>query len=137
MHPGKDFSIKVSAQPDQIALIRERVGERARELGADRRVVDDLRTVVSEACNNVVLHAYPERARERPLEILLHQEQDGLQLIVRDRGQGLRPSHDDNSGGLRMGLLLVGAISSHFQLRSRRGKGTELALSIPLQADSA
>jgi anti-sigma regulatory factor (Ser/Thr protein kinase) len=132
MQPGRDLSIKVSAQPDKIALIREAVGRRAGELGANRRVVDDLRTVVSEACNNVVLHAYPEDSGERPLEVLLRQKQDELQLIVRDEGEGLRPSHGDRMPGLRMGLLLVGAISSCFQLRSRQGRGTELVLRIPL-----
>jgi anti-sigma regulatory factor (Ser/Thr protein kinase) len=137
MQPGRDLSIKVSAQPDKIAPIREAVGEHARELGADRRTVDDLRTVVSEACNNVVLHAYPEDAGDRPLEVLLRQKQDELQLVVRDEGGGLQPSHSARPPGLRMGLLLVGAISSCFQLRSRQGGGTELVLRIPLHPSSA
>lgn len=133
----RNLLIRLPAQPDNVAVIREAVGKRAQILGADRRVVDDLRTVVSEACNNVVLHAYPEDARERPLEVTLRQEDDGLRLIVRDEGLGIQPPPTDKPLGLRMGLLLVGAISSCFQLRSRRGQGTELALRIPLQGGSA
>ena len=56
-----DLLIQVDAHAENIALVREAVGNRARELGANRAVVDDLRTVVSESCNNVVLHVYPRR----------------------------------------------------------------------------
>lgn len=133
MGSDEDLSIRVAARPQNVARVREAVGERARELGADRELVDDLRTVVSEACNNVVLHAYPEDAEERPLEVVLSREPDGFQLVVRDEGGGMRPSPGSRPLGLRMGLLLVGAISSCFQLRSRRGGGTELALRVPLQ----
>jgi serine/threonine-protein kinase RsbW len=128
-----DLLIRLPAQPDNLAVIRAAVGERARELGASRRVVDDLRTVVSEACTNVVLHAYPEEAVERPLEVSLHQEEGALWLVVRDEGEGVQSAGGGRPPGLRMGLLLAGAISSCFQLQSRRGKGTELTLQIPLQ----
>jgi len=131
---GRDLLIRLPAQPDNIAVIRAAVGERARELGANRRVVDDLRTVVSEACTNVVLHAYPEEVRQRPLEVSLRREEGGLRLVVRDEGEGVQASGGNRPPGLRMGLLLAGAISSCFQLRSRRGRGTELTLQIPLQA---
>jgi anti-sigma regulatory factor (Ser/Thr protein kinase) len=128
-----DLSIKVDADAENIALVREAVGKRARELGANRAVVDDLRTVVSEACNNVVLHAYPEDVPRRPLEVHLSAREGDLQLIVRDEGEGIQAPSGERPFGMRMGLLLVGAISSCFHLRSRRGKGTELLLRVPLQ----
>jgi serine/threonine-protein kinase RsbW len=136
INSGEDLSIKVPADPAAVAGIRREVSERAKTLGADHRVVDDLRTAVSEACNNVVLHAYPDDARDRPLEVVLHGEDDELLLIVRDAGQGIQPPRSGRPLGLRMGLLLVGAISSCFQLRSRRGGGTELVLRMPLEGSS-
>lgn len=134
MDTGGDLLIRLPALPDNIAVIRAAVGKRAQELGANRRVVDDLRTVVSEACTNVVLHAYPDEAEERPLEVSLRPGADALQLVVRDEGEGVQSTGGDRPPGLRMGLLLAGAISSCLQLRSRRGRGTELTLQIPLQA---
>lgn len=128
-----ELSIKVDAHAENIALVREAVGKRALELGANRAGVDDLRTVVSEACNNVVLHAYPEGAPRCPLEVNLSAMEGELQLVVRDRGKGIQASGGDQPAGMRMGLLLVGAISSCFHLRSRRGKGTELLLRVPLR----
>jgi serine/threonine-protein kinase RsbW len=130
-----DLLIQVDAHAANVALVREAVGNRAHELGANRAVVDDLRTVVSEACNNVVLHAYPEGALRRPLEINLSAREGDLQLVVRDRGEGIQAPAGGRPAGMRMGLLLVGAISSCFHLRSRRGKGTELLLRVPLQTD--
>jgi serine/threonine-protein kinase RsbW len=122
------------AQPDNVAVIREAVAKRARELGLARQAVDDLKTVVSEACANVVLHAYPNEPEERPLEVNLDRHKDGLKLTVRDKGCGIQPTRSERARGLRMGLLLIGALSSCFQLRSRRGGGTELTLLIPLAA---
>jgi len=134
---GSDLLITLPAQPDSIAAIRAAVGERAEALGADRQAVGDLKTVVSEACTNVVLHAYPKDAPKRPIVIGLGRRGDDLQLSVCDEGAGLRPPHGNRPLGLRMGLLLVGAIASCFQLRSERDGGTELTLRLPLQSDSA
>jgi len=131
---GTDLSIALPAQPESVAVVREAVAERARELGLDRQVVDDLRTVVSEACANVVLHAYPDEREERPLIVDLARREDGLRLTVRDKGCGIQPAGSERARGLRMGLLLIGALSSCFQLRSRRGGGTELTLLIPFAA---
>jgi serine/threonine-protein kinase RsbW len=132
---GRDLLIALPAQPGSVAVIRQAVAERAHELGLDRQVVDDLRTVVSEACANVVLHAYPDEPEERPLEVDLARLEDGLRLTVRDKGCGIQPTTGSGEArGLRMGLLLIGALSSCFQLRSRRGGGTELTLLIPLAA---
>jgi len=131
---GTDLSIALPAQPDNVSVIREAVAERARELGLDHQVVDDLKTVVSEACANVVLHAYPDEPEERPLEVDLDRRKDGLKLTVRDQGCGIQPARNGRARGLRMGLLLIGALSSCFQLRSRRDGGTELTLLIPLAA---
>jgi anti-sigma regulatory factor (Ser/Thr protein kinase) len=119
-----------------VAVIRHAVAERADELGLDRQVVDDLRTIVSEACANVVLHAYPDEPEERPLEVDLACREDGLRLTVRDKGCGIQPAGSGGRArGMRMGFLLIGALSSCFQLRSRRGGGTELTLLIPLAAN--
>jgi serine/threonine-protein kinase RsbW len=131
------LSIDLPATAANVALIREKVADRAGALGLDRRVVEDLTTVVSEACANVVLHAYAEDEEERPLQVTLSGEGDSLRVTVRDRGQGIQPPQGDRPLGLRMGLLLVGAVSSCFELRSRRGRGTELTLLIPLAAGSA
>jgi anti-sigma regulatory factor (Ser/Thr protein kinase) len=98
------------------------------------RGIEDLKTVISEACANVVLHAYPSDADERPLEVELAREGDALEAIVRDRGQGIQPYAEAKPPGLRLGLLLIGAMASCFQLRSAHDRGTELLVRFPLPA---
>ena len=127
---GEDLSISLPALPENVALVRQAVAEHAGKLGVELRVIEDLKTVASEACANVVLHAYPKDAEKGPLEVDLSLEDDGLQLTVRDQGQGIQPPRGGRPLGMRMGLLLVGAISTCFQLRSRRRGGTELKLLI-------
>src|SRR4051794_12439082 len=113
--------------------VRETVKKEAGSMGMGPREVDDLRTVVSEACNNVVLHAYPADSSERPLEVELRRDGDQLELVVRDRGRGISPRAGAPES-LRLGLSLIGSLASCFQLRSGRESGTELAVKIPLAA---
>lgn len=89
--------LRLSALAENVAAVRETVGREAEAMGMGPREVDDLRTVVSEACNNVVLHAYPPEVVERPLEVEMRRVGEALDVIVRDRGRGLRP----RTGSLR------------------------------------
>jgi serine/threonine-protein kinase RsbW len=126
-----DLHLQLPAEPDSIGRARDAVAGRAHALGLDRPAVDDLRTAVSEACTNVVLHAYPDGTGERPLEVELRSKEDGLELCVRDHGVGIAATPGSRAGGLRMGLLIAGALASCFQLRSIRDQGTELRMRFP------
>jgi serine/threonine-protein kinase RsbW len=132
MDDGEKLYLNLPAEPSNVAPVRDAVAARARAFGLDGSEVDDLKTAVSEACSNVVLHAYPDGVAERPLEVEMGREEGAVHVVVRDRGVGIRSPGGRRPAGLRMGLLLVGEIASCFQLRSGRGRGTELAFSFPL-----
>ena len=76
--------------------------------------VADLKTVVTEACMNVVVHAYEEEPG--PLEVDAYREDDALVVVVRDHGAGIRPRADASRESLRMGLPLIAALSSSFEI---------------------
>ncbi|HEX3172775.1 MAG TPA: ATP-binding protein [Solirubrobacterales bacterium] len=84
MAGGEQLHLKLPAEADNIAVVREAVGTRAKEFGLEESAVDDLKTVVSEACANVVLHAYPDGARQRPLEVEMSQTERAVNVVVRD-----------------------------------------------------
>jgi anti-sigma regulatory factor (Ser/Thr protein kinase) len=130
---GRDepLHLKLPAEPENVRVARDAVAERAERLGLQGRSIDDLKTVVSEVCTNAVLHAYPEGSGKRPMEIEMSREGDALCLAVRDHGIGIQPPKGARPDGLRMGLLLVGALASCFELRSSRGHGTEVLLRFP------
>lgn len=134
MAGGEQLLLKVPAEAGNVAVIREAVGTRAKELGLEATAIDDLKTVVSEACANVVLHAYPADARQRPIEVEMGRTERAVNVVVRDQGTGIRPASGSKPPSLRLGLQLIGAIASCFQIRSGRDRGTELVIEVPLPA---
>jgi anti-sigma regulatory factor (Ser/Thr protein kinase) len=76
--------------PENVALVRAAVGERAEAYGLEDEVIADLKTVVSEASANVVLHAYAGAADPGPLEVEMTRDATTVRVVVRDRGLGIR-----------------------------------------------
>jgi anti-sigma regulatory factor (Ser/Thr protein kinase) len=90
----------------------------------DPALVDDMRTAVSEACNNVVLHAYD--ATPGPLIFSLVVRGDSIELVVRDQGCGIRPGMGRNRG-LGMGVTLINALADRAEFESSE-LGTEVRM---------
>lgn len=107
----------------------------AAAIGATPATVADLKTVVTEACTNVVLYAYDEE-REGPLELEVSAGEQELTVTVRDFGGGIFPQPERELPSLHMGLPIIGALSSALRLSSRRGEGTELEIRLPLAVAS-
>jgi hypothetical protein len=82
---------------------------------------------VTEACNNVVQHAYGER--EGPLEVDVCVAWSALDVVVRDRGSGIRPqirTFQDGRSGL--GIPLIQALAHRVQFTGAVGEGTEITM---------
>jgi len=118
--------LSLSAERENIGAVREAVDRAARDFGIKEGARNDLKTLVSEACANVVLHAYADDEADKPLEVEVTRQEKAVEVVVRDHGQGVSARPDPKPSSLRLGLLLVGAMASSFQLRSVRGGGTEL-----------
>lgn len=118
--------LSLPAERKNIGAVREAVDRAARDFGMQKGARNDLKTLVSEACANVVLHAYADDDVDKPLEVEVTRRGDAVEVVVRDHGQGVSARPDPKPSSLRLGLLLVGAMASSFQLRSARGGGTEL-----------
>ena len=127
--------LNLPALPENVALVRAAVGEHAEAYGLGSAVIADLKTVVSEASANVVLHAYAGASEPGPLEVEMTRDSMSVKVVVRDRGRGIRPQPKSTHASLKLGLSLIGAISSRFQLRSARDLGTELSMDLPLPAN--
>ncbi len=125
--------LSLSAERENIGAVREAVDRAARDFGMKEEARNDLKTLVSEACANVVLHAYADDEADKPLEVEMTRQGEAIEVIVRDRGQGVSARPDPKPSSLRLGLLLVGAMASSFQLHSARGGGTELRAMIAFE----
>lgn len=126
------LSLKLTAEPENVRRARDEVASRAEALGLAPAGVDDLKTIVSEACANVVRHAYPEDAAERPMEVEMEKDDGDLRVVVRDSGTGIRPPTGARPSSLRLGFILIGSLADCLQLRTARGHGTELRLTVSL-----
>lgn len=125
----------VSAKPENVAVIRHALAGLAEELGMDEPGLADLKTVVTEACMNVVVHAYD--GQSGPLNVEVKTDSSGLTVVVRDEGVGIRPQVDTERDSLRLGLSLIAALSSSFAISGGLDHGTEVTMRIPLQGGGA
>ena len=112
-------------------MVRHAIAGLAEWIGMDEAGIADLKTVVTEACMNVVVHAYPEEA-SGPLEVDAVPDHDGLTVAVRDYGRGISPRPGVDRPSLRIGLALIAALSSSFEIRGGIERGTEIRMHLPL-----
>lgn len=119
------------AKAENVAVIRHALAGMAEQIGMDEPGLADLKTVVTEACMNVVVHAY--NGEPGPLSVEANPDSDGLTVIVRDKGVGMRPQADVNQPSLRLGLSLIAALSSSFAISGGLDQGTEVTMRIPLR----
>lgn len=129
------LQIMLPAKSENVAVIRHALAGLAEEIGMDEPGLADLKTVVTEACMNVVLHAY--EGKPGPLDVEAHADSSGLTVVVRDEGVGIRPQADSRRDSLRLGLSLIAALSSSFSISGGLNRGTEITMRVPLQGGGA
>ena len=85
--------------------------------------VDDLKTVVTEACNNVVVHAYDGDAG--PLEVTAISATRRSRSRSATSGRGFQPRASESAEpSLGLGLPLIASLSDSFEIRGGAGEGT-------------
>jgi serine/threonine-protein kinase RsbW len=124
--------MSLPARAENVAVVRHALAGLGERLGMDEAAIADLKTVVTEAAMNVVVHAYPDDA-PGALLVEAFAEGDGLTLIVRDFGTGIRPRPDVERPSLRIGLTLIAALSSSFEIRGGIDRGTEIRMHLSLK----
>jgi anti-sigma regulatory factor (Ser/Thr protein kinase) len=129
-----DVRLTMSARPEGVAVVRQALAGMADALEVDAAVLADMRMAVSEACTNVVVHAYDD-GEDGVLEVDMAAGETALTILVRDHGTGL--SRGGGGGGaerrretpaLGLGLPLIAALSDAFELRGTSGHGTEVRM---------
>ncbi len=60
VEPAANVRLNLAATAENVVLVREMLAGVADGVGLDPTHLHDIQTAVTEACNNVVLHAYVE-----------------------------------------------------------------------------
>jgi serine/threonine-protein kinase RsbW len=127
--------MSLPALAENVAVVRHALAGLAERIGMDDAGIADLKTVVTEACMNVVVHAY--EGEPGPLSVDAEPMADGLTVIVRDSGVGIRPRPETQPASLRLGLSLIAALSSRFSFSGGLNRGTEVEMQLPLKGGGA
>ena len=117
------------------SLARSAVAALAAQLDPTLDELGDIKTAVSEAVTNAIVHAYPDRIGTVWLRASIL-DGDVLELTVRDRGRGIadvaqamQPLYttggDDRSG---MGFTIMESFMDALRVRSTPGKGTTVTM---------
>src|SRR5450755_716724 len=83
-----NIRLSLSNRPENVMLVRQMLAGVAEAVDLEAGDLNDISTAVTEACNNVVLHAYG--GDEGPLEVELYAGPAAIEVVVRDHGTGLR-----------------------------------------------
>jgi anti-sigma regulatory factor (Ser/Thr protein kinase) len=123
--------LSLEAVPASVGQARTAVAELGEQLGMVDPTLGDLKTVVTEACSNVVQHAYPHSAGTFTLSVN-HREGE-LIVIVRDFGIGLSAAAPGARESLHLGLGLIALLALSHQISEPASGGTEVRIVIRLQ----
>jgi serine/threonine-protein kinase RsbW len=127
-----DIQLVLGARAENIAIVRHAFGAFDDACDIDAQTLSDIRLAVTEACTNVVVHAYPD-GREGPMEVLATLLGEELIVVVRDAGKGIGPRPD--SPGLGLGLPLIASLTESVQLRRDEQERTEVRMIFSLSDD--
>jgi len=130
-----DVRMTLPARPEGVAVVRQALAGMADALAVDAAVLADMKMAVSEACTNVVVHAYDDS--DGLLEVDMLADESALTVRVRDHGSGIHPhaQPERDVPALGLGLPLIAALSDSFELRGSAGRGTEVRMTFRYARD--
>ncbi len=124
-----DLELKLPARAENVAVIRHAFGGFAEALSVDEQTLADIKLAVTEACTNVVIHAY-EDDEDGDLEVDASIDDLRLTVVIRDNGRGIVPRPD--SPGLGLGLPLIATLAETLELGKDRADHTEVRMTFRL-----
>jgi len=135
MTSAPEVLLTMPARPEGVGVVRQALAGMADALDFEASVLADMKMAVTEACTNVVVHAYDAEAGV--LEVEMRADEEGLTIVVRDHGSGLQPRPARSEPpALGLGLPLIAALSDAFELRGSAGTGTEVRMMFAYDRDS-
>src|SRR4051795_12497129 len=124
-----EFRLSLPAVAENVAVVRQALTGMTEALGIGPGVLADMKTAVSEACNNVVVHAYADDDPGRPVEVVAMARDGDVAVTVRDEGRGIMPEEADlDADRDGVGLSLIMALSEAVEIEGVPGKGTEVRM---------
>ena len=137
------FKLTFSSLSNNESFARSAVGVYALRLNPSLSEISDIKTAVSEAVTNSIVHGYPDSVGEIMLEG--YAEDDVLHINVFDNGVGIEnvaealepfyttKSEDERSG---MGFTIMKSFMDDVKVVSAKGEGTKVYMLKKLGIDA-
>jgi serine/threonine-protein kinase RsbW len=133
----RELNLVLPARAQNVIVVRQAVAGLGEALGLPPQRVDDLKTVITEAANNVVLHAYDD-GEDGVLEVGARATDSAIELEVRDYGRGFQPGAGvGDEASLGLGLPLIASLSDGFEISGGAGEGTTMRMRFALEETGA
>jgi anti-sigma regulatory factor (Ser/Thr protein kinase) len=123
-----DLVLTLPARAENVAVVRHALGGLGDALDIEDQVLADVKLAVTEACTNVVVHAYPDS--DGTMEIAAAVRDGRLSVAVRDEGRGMLPRPD--SPGLGLGLPLIATLAESLELGRDADDRTEVRMTFKI-----
>ncbi|HYB22720.1 MAG TPA: ATP-binding protein [Solirubrobacteraceae bacterium] len=148
MHEPPNVYLSLPGRPEYIVVVRQALTGLASVLGLDAIETNDLNTAVTEACNNVVMHAYAGEPGPMTVEVQIGAE--AIVATVRDHGIGMGTARARAAGApdagaqahdagapVGMGLAVIEALARRTRFGVPAGGGTEVHMEFALREHKA
>ncbi len=87
---GMRMQIRIPGNPRYLAFVRRLVGTLSAAVNLTGHPLDDLKLAITEACTNVIKHAYKYDAR-KTLALLVNASEHGIVMTLRYEDPGFEP----------------------------------------------
>lgn len=135
MNASNYIKIEFPSKSSNEAFARTAAAAFASQLDPTMDELGDIRTAVSEAVTNVIVHAYPDSIGKISMRLRIL-GRDTLEVSVRDWGRGIEDVEramtplyttggEERSG---MGFTIMGSFMDKLRVRSTPGKGTTVTM---------
>lgn len=127
------FDMRLAAKSHNEAFARNVVASFAVEISPTLEEINDIKTAVSEAVTNCVVHAYMDGSGIVEIECKVDEKERSIEIVVRDFGKGIADvkqavepffttSPEDERSG--MGFTIIETFMDEMNVESTPGKGT-------------
>ena len=135
MHVINEMSLTIANRSANEGFARSAIASFAAQLDPTLDELGDIKTAISEAVTNCIVHAYPDRLDKIYIRARLF-DNNVIEIVVRDRGAGIpdieqarTPMYttgDAERSG--MGFTIMESFMDTLRVRSTPGRGTTVTM---------